>query len=408
MEQQEVQMDQVQVMEQRVGLAEVVREVLLLKEKVEELMRCGITSFPMGEIGMVYARPEDSRLFGLTVKDSTTSDFTLYLYKCTVRDCRCENVEIKRSYETMYEEYLKTETEVIHDELEHTPDVNAVVTVDEETESETKTSVEDCDTLPLNSDNRSSSFSECDNEEASNNAETREDEEDKKCDFKRSRKKDEKEDETEVVEMEEEKGTECDKQGHGRETVDYNEVESEETGKESEEATGEDEGLENEKETGDGENPSVDGVDEDPDDYSEVTDLDLDNEEEDTDFFNEETDYYYDKSDYDETDEEVTDDEGSGVESEGGMFRSPRPTRSGFTYLSPQPLTPLTPSSPPQPPLEDLDTPFYLPRQTPRKRLSPYILNLIKQIEASLIEQDHDDPDKIPGNEEETEEQSIF
>ena len=52
--------------------------------------QCGITSFPMGEIGMVYAPPEGSRLFGVTVKDSTTSDFTLYLYKCTVRDCRCE------------------------------------------------------------------------------------------------------------------------------------------------------------------------------------------------------------------------------------------------------------------------------------------------------------------------------
>ena len=61
-------------------------------------------------------------------------------------------------------------------------------------------------------------------------------------------------------------------------------------------------------------------------------------------------------NDDEETDEEVTDDEGSGVESEGGMFRSPRPTRSGFTYLSPQSLTPLTPSSPPQPPPEDLDT----------------------------------------------------
>ena len=57
-----------------------------------------------------------------------------------------------------------------------------VVTVDEETESEPKTSVEDCDTLSLNSDNRSSSFSECENEEGSNNAETREDEVDKKCD----------------------------------------------------------------------------------------------------------------------------------------------------------------------------------------------------------------------------------
>ena len=49
-------------------------------------MQCGITSFPMGEIGMVFAPPEDSRLFGVTVKDSNTSDFTLYLY----RDCRCE------------------------------------------------------------------------------------------------------------------------------------------------------------------------------------------------------------------------------------------------------------------------------------------------------------------------------
>ena len=44
----------------------------------------------MGEIGMVYAPPEDVRLFGVTVKASTTSDFTLYLYKCTVRDWRCE------------------------------------------------------------------------------------------------------------------------------------------------------------------------------------------------------------------------------------------------------------------------------------------------------------------------------
>ena len=44
----------------------------------------------MGEIGMVYAPPEDSRLFGVTVKDSTTSNFTLNLYKCTVRDWRCE------------------------------------------------------------------------------------------------------------------------------------------------------------------------------------------------------------------------------------------------------------------------------------------------------------------------------
>ena len=44
----------------------------------------------MGDIGMVYAPPEDSKLFGVTVKDSNTSNFTLYLYKCTVRDCRCE------------------------------------------------------------------------------------------------------------------------------------------------------------------------------------------------------------------------------------------------------------------------------------------------------------------------------
>ncbi|CAI8021139.1 hypothetical protein GBAR_LOCUS12570 [Geodia barretti] len=162
----------------------------------------------------------------------------------------------------MYEEYLKTETEVIHDELEHTPDVNAVVTVDEETESEPKTSVEDCDTLSLNSDNRSSSFSECENEEGSNNAETREDEEDKMCDANdHARKsedccnaegeevdekgdgendvvgsisKSEKEEETEVVEMKRKKGTECDKEGHGGESVACNEVEREETGEESE------------------------------------------------------------------------------------------------------------------------------------------------------------------------------
>ena len=56
------------------------------------------------------------------------------------------------------------------------------MTLEAETASEPKTSVEDCDTLSLNSDNRSSSFSGCENEEASNNAETREDKEDKKCD----------------------------------------------------------------------------------------------------------------------------------------------------------------------------------------------------------------------------------
>ena len=39
---------------------------------------------------MVYAPPEYVKLFGVTVKDGTTSDFTLYLYKCTVRDCHCE------------------------------------------------------------------------------------------------------------------------------------------------------------------------------------------------------------------------------------------------------------------------------------------------------------------------------
>ena len=54
--------------------------------------QCGITLFPMDGIGMVYAPSEDSRLFGVTVKDSSSSsDFTFFLYKCTVRDsCRCQ------------------------------------------------------------------------------------------------------------------------------------------------------------------------------------------------------------------------------------------------------------------------------------------------------------------------------
>ena len=50
---------------------------------------------------------------------------------CIIQSALCEsltavsiiqNVEIKRSYETMYAEYLKTEAEVIHDEVGPTLD----------------------------------------------------------------------------------------------------------------------------------------------------------------------------------------------------------------------------------------------------------------------------------------------
>ena len=115
---------------------------------------------------MVYAPPEDRRLFGVTVMDSDTSDCTFFLYKCTVRECQCEvsqqqaqcmvgnfpdkaisnlcligemgflhnvshyhstqNVEIMREYENMYEEYLKTEINVTH-EVDQTPDVSIIL-----------------------------------------------------------------------------------------------------------------------------------------------------------------------------------------------------------------------------------------------------------------------------------------
>ena len=53
-------------------------------------MQCGLACFQMGEIGMMYAPAEDSRLFGLTVKDSSTSGYTFFLYRCTVKDFECE------------------------------------------------------------------------------------------------------------------------------------------------------------------------------------------------------------------------------------------------------------------------------------------------------------------------------
>ncbi|CAI8036685.1 hypothetical protein GBAR_LOCUS20534, partial [Geodia barretti] len=37
-------MEQVQVMEQRVGLAEVVRELIMLREQVQKLMRIGVNN----------------------------------------------------------------------------------------------------------------------------------------------------------------------------------------------------------------------------------------------------------------------------------------------------------------------------------------------------------------------------
>ena len=48
----------------------------------------------MSEIGTVYAPPENSKLSGLTVKDSSTAGSTFFLYKCTVRDLNCEVREL--------------------------------------------------------------------------------------------------------------------------------------------------------------------------------------------------------------------------------------------------------------------------------------------------------------------------
>ena len=53
-------------------------------------LQCGLASFLMQEIGMVYAPPENSKLFGITVKDSNTAGYTFFLYKRTVRDCDTE------------------------------------------------------------------------------------------------------------------------------------------------------------------------------------------------------------------------------------------------------------------------------------------------------------------------------
>ena len=48
-----------------------------------------LTSFLMGEIEMVYA-PEGRKLFGVIVKDCTTSGYIFLLYKCTVKYFGCE------------------------------------------------------------------------------------------------------------------------------------------------------------------------------------------------------------------------------------------------------------------------------------------------------------------------------
>ena len=53
-------------------------------------MQCGLASYYMEEIGMVYSPPEDPRIVGITVKDCTTSGYVFFLYKCTVKDFECE------------------------------------------------------------------------------------------------------------------------------------------------------------------------------------------------------------------------------------------------------------------------------------------------------------------------------
>ena len=47
---------------------------------------------------MVYAPPENSKLFGLTVKDSSTAGYTFFLYKCTVRDFDSEVRELTLTF----------------------------------------------------------------------------------------------------------------------------------------------------------------------------------------------------------------------------------------------------------------------------------------------------------------------
>ena len=46
---------------------------------------------------MVYAPAENRKLFGITVKDTATSGYTFYLYKCSVRDFDCEVSQVKYS-----------------------------------------------------------------------------------------------------------------------------------------------------------------------------------------------------------------------------------------------------------------------------------------------------------------------
>ena len=53
-------------------------------------LQCALAQFHHEEVGMFYVHPEDDQLFGMTVKDSETSGYNFFIYRCSVKDFECK------------------------------------------------------------------------------------------------------------------------------------------------------------------------------------------------------------------------------------------------------------------------------------------------------------------------------
>ena len=52
-------------------------------------LQCVLAQFHLEEVGMAFAHPTDSKIFGITVKDPDTCGYTLFIYKCSLKGFEC-------------------------------------------------------------------------------------------------------------------------------------------------------------------------------------------------------------------------------------------------------------------------------------------------------------------------------
>ena len=53
-------------------------------------LQSGLAKFHFSEVGMLFAHPTNTKYIGLTIKDTFTSGFIFFLYKCSVKRFECE------------------------------------------------------------------------------------------------------------------------------------------------------------------------------------------------------------------------------------------------------------------------------------------------------------------------------